>query len=95
MEPERINQPTVCPDRQTASIVLLWVAQLMVLDLQPINQRISHHCQHQALTVVPANDAVALLGLVQHAVEVVLQPIDVALDDLPGGLVLGLLKLGQ
>ena len=93
MEPERINQPTVCPDRQTASIVLLWVAQLMVLDLQPINQRISHHCQHQALTVVPANDAVALLGLVQHAVEVVLQPIDVALDDLPDGLVLGLLKL--
>mgnify|MGYP001325518547 CR=1 FL=1 len=93
MEPERINQPPVCPDRQPASIVLLWVAQLMVLDLQPINQRISHHCQHQALTVVPANDAVALLGLVQHAVEVVLQPIDVALDDLPDGLVLGLLKL--
>ena len=95
MEPERINQPTVCPDRQTASIVLLWVAQLMVLDLQPINQRISHHCQHQALTVVPANGAVlALLGLVQHAVEIVIQPIDVALNDLPDGLVLGLLKLG-
>ena len=95
MEPERINQPTVCPDRQTASIVLLWVAQLMVLDLQAINQHISHHCQHQAIIVVPANDAVlALLGLVQHAVEVVLQPIDVALNDLPDGLVLGLLKLG-
>ena len=95
MEPERINQPTVCPDRQTASIVLLWVTQLMVLDLQAINQHVSHHCQHQALTVVPANGAVlALLGLVQHAVEIVIQPIDVALNDLPDGLVLGLLKLG-